>query len=108
MDYTTLDNPALWALAVGFFSPPFVSLIQQRKWSARTKSLVAFVFYVVVAAIAAYFSGLFNIGDIGRLGLLIFLSAAASYNALWKPTGVSPAIEKATSVEEGEHRAEAP
>jgi hypothetical protein len=95
--YSGLDTPALWALAVGFFSPPVISVIQQRSWSVRTKSLVAFAFYLVTAAVAAYFVGLFNLPDIGRLALLIFLAAAASYQALWKPTGVSPAIENATS-----------
>ena len=98
-NFLTLTNSALWALAVGFFSPPVISLIQQRTWSTRTKSLVAFAFYLVTAAVAAYFAGLFTLPDIGRIALLIFLAAATSYQALWRPTGVSPAIEKATSAE---------
>lgn len=95
--YSGLDNAALWALAVGFFSPPVISLIQQRQWSTRTKSLVAFGFYLVVAGIAAALQGAFNVPDLVRAFLLIFLAAAASYTTLWKPTGVSPAIEDATS-----------
>lgn len=95
--YLGLDTPALWALAVGFFSPPVVSVIQQRSWTPRRKALVAFGFYVIVATVGAYFAGLFNLPDIGRIALLIFLAAAASYQSLWKPTGVSPAIEEATS-----------
>lgn len=103
----TLDNPALWALAVGFFSPPVISTIQQSRWSARTQSLVAFGFYLVVAAVTAYVLGLFAVGDIFRLALLIFLAAGTSYKTLWKPTGVSPAIERVTSpkTDAPEHRA---
>lgn len=95
--FLSLGTPDLWALAVGFFSPPIISVIQQSRWNARRQSLVAFGFYLVVAAVTAWFAGLFSIGDIGRLALLVFLSAGTSYKALWKPTGVSPAIEAATS-----------
>jgi hypothetical protein len=98
--YTGLDTPALWALAFGFFSPPVISTIQQRTWTPRTKALVTFGFCIVTAVIGTYFAGLFTFLDIGRSALLIFLAAAASYQALWKPTGVSPAIEKATSAPE--------
>jgi hypothetical protein len=104
-----LDNPTLWALAVGFFSPPVISVIQQSRWSAKTQALVAFGFYLVVAAVTAYVAGLFNTGDILRLALLIFLAAGTSYKTLWKPTGVSPAIEARTTLKQDnapEHRAE--
>ncbi|BCW79019.1 hypothetical protein [Arthrobacter sp. NicSoilC5] len=106
-EFLNLDNPALWALAVGFFSPPVISTIQQSRWSARIQSLVAFGFYLVVAAVTAYVLGLFAIGDIFRLALLIFLAAGTSYKTLWKPTGISPAIERVTSPTNApEHRAE--
>lgn len=103
-----LDNPTLWALAVGFFSPPVISIIQQSRWSARVQSLAAFGFYLVVAAVTAYVAGLFNTGDILRLALLIFLAAGTSYKTLWKPTGISPAIEAVTSPKDNapDHRAE--
>lgn len=104
-DFLNLDTPALWALAVGFFSPPVISIIQQSRWSARTKSLVAFGFYLVVAAVTAYVLGLFNTTDFFRLALLIFLAGGASYQTLWKPTGVSPAIQSATSSSDGKHEA---
>lgn len=96
--HSLLDTPALWALAVGFITPPVVSVLNEQKWSARTKSLVAFGFYLILAAVAAYFAGMFTVGDVGRLWLLIFLSASTSYRNLWKPTGISPAIEKRTSM----------
>jgi hypothetical protein len=96
-DFLTLGTPTLWALAVGFFSPPVISVIQQSRWKPRTQSLVAFGFYLVVAAVTAWFAGLFSIGDVGRLALLIFLAAGTSYKTLWKPTGISPAIEAVTS-----------
>ncbi|MEW9874046.1 hypothetical protein [Arthrobacter sp. HS15c] len=101
-----LDNATLWALAVGFFSPPVISTIQQSRWSQRTQALVAFGFYLLVAAVTAYVAGLFTTGDILRLALLVFLAAGTSYKTLWKPTGISPAIEAATSpTNDGKHEA---
>lgn len=97
-DFLNLGTPALWALAVGFFSPPAISIIQQSRWSERRQALVAFGFYLVVAAVTAYVLGLFNTPDILRLALIIFLAAGTSYKTLWKPTGISPAIEAATLV----------
>jgi hypothetical protein len=95
--FSVLDTPALWALVVGFITPPIISVIQENKWSARTKALVAFAFYLMIAAVAAWFAGLWTVPDVGRLWLLIFLSASTSYRNFWKPTGISPAIENATS-----------
>lgn len=105
--FLSLDNVTLWALAVGFFSPPVISIIQQSRWSQRRQSLVAFGFYLVVAAVTAYVAGLFTTGDILRLALLVFLAAGTSYKTLWKPTGISPAIEAVTSPHDAPgHRAE--
>lgn len=95
--FSMLDTPALWALAIGFVTPPVVAVMQEQKWSARTKAIVAFAFYLLIATATAYFTGLFTAPDIGRLWLLIFLSASTSYRNFWKPTGVAPAIEAATS-----------
>lgn len=101
-----LGTPALWALAVGFFSPPVISTIQQSRWSTRTQAMVAFGFYLMVAAVTAYVLGLFNTLDVLRLALLIFLAAGTSYKTLWKPTGISPAIERVTSPPaDGKHEA---
>jgi hypothetical protein len=108
MDYSGLTDADLWSLAVGFFAPPVISIIQQSKWSARTQSLVALAFYVAVAAVGAYLAGNFDAGNLVRSALLVFLMGSAAYKAVWKPTGVSPAIEAATSPKpaDGRHEAE--
>jgi hypothetical protein len=91
-----LDSPALWSLALGFLSPPVISIIQQTRWSERTQSLVAFGFYLVTAAVTVWLSGDLNGGDYVRTALLIFIAGSTSYKAFWKPTGISPAIEAVT------------
>lgn len=100
-----LGPVALWLLAVGFFSPPVISVIQQSRWSARTQSLVAFAFYLIVATVTAWLQGIFTPTGIVVAVLVVFISAGNAYKALWKPTGVSDAIEAATSptAEAGRH-----
>lgn len=97
MDYSGLSNYDLWALAVGFLSPLVLSVIQQSKWSTRTQSIVAFAFCFAVALVATLFQGTFDLGDLARTFLLVFLASSVAYKSFWKPTGVSPAIEAATS-----------
>lgn len=93
----SLDSASLWALAVGFFSPPIISIIQQARWTPRTRSLVAFAFYLVVAAGTVFLSGALTGGDYIKVALVIFVLASVSYQHIWRPTGISPAIESVTS-----------
>lgn len=88
-----LGAPALWLLAVGFFAPPVIAIIQQARWSARTQSLVAFAFYVAVAAVTAWLNGIFTAYGLAVSILVVFVTAATAYRELWKKTGVAPAIE---------------
>ena len=96
-DLVQLGDLGLWSLLVGFFSPLIISVIQQNRWTPRAKSLVAFLFYLVVGAVTAYFSGVFTVTGLATAILVVFVTAANSYKALWKPTGAAPAIESATS-----------
>jgi hypothetical protein len=114
MDAATLSTlaglgpVALWLMAVGFFSPPVIAVIQQAAWSARRKSIVAFVFYLIVAFVTAWLNGIFSTVGLVTAVLVVFVVASTAYKALWKPTGVAPAIEAATSTgTDGRHEADA-
>jgi len=88
----------MWAIIVGFFSPIVLSVIQQPKWSERVQSIVAFVYSLIAGAITAYFSGAFDsVANAVTAILLVLVATIAFYKGFWKPTGVSPAIEGATS-----------
>lgn len=101
-----LGPVALWLLAVGFFSPLVIAVIQQTRWSARRQAIVAFAFYVGVSTVTAWLNGIFNTAGIIVAILVIFVTAGNAYKLLWKPTGVAPAIEKATPVgKQGRHEA---
>lgn len=104
----SLGPVALWLMAVGFFSPLVVAVIQQSRWSARRQSVVAFVFYVVVAAVTVYLNGVFTTVGLVTAILIVFVTASTAYKNLWKPTGAAPAIEAATPAgkKQGRHEAD--
>lgn len=98
------SDAAMWAIIVGFFSPVLLSLILQAKWSARTKAVVAFVVSGVIGLLTAWITGaLVGLAPLSVV-LLVFVTAIASYGQFWKPTGIAPAIEAATSAKVIEHQ----
>lgn len=92
-----LGPVALWLMLTGFFSPLAIAVIQQSRWSPRTQSLVAFGFYLAVATVTAWLQGIFTTTGVIVAVLVVFISAGNSYKLLWQPTGVTAAIEAATS-----------
>ena len=91
------SNQAMWAAVAGWFVPLLISAIVQTGWDSRAKSLAAFAVCVGVAAVTAWLAGQLTLEDLVTSGLIVVVTAKTSYEALWKPTGVAPAIERATS-----------
>lgn len=97
-----MTNLAMWNLVVGFLSATFVlPVIQQPRWSAATRSLVTFIYSVVVGAGTAYFTDAFaHLNDVRAVVtsiLMTLIAAIATYKGFAQPSGVAPAIESATS-----------
>lgn len=89
---------ALWLIAVGFFSPLAISTIQQTRFSPRLQSIIAFAFYLLVAAVTVYLNGIFSTSSLIVALLVVFVTGSTAYKTVWKPTGVAPAIEAATPI----------
>jgi len=92
-----MGNLEQWSLIVAFFVPPAVALINQTGWSSKLKAVVFFAISLLAAAGTAYFQGDLTGKRFLDSALLIVAAAAAYYHGLYKPTGVAPTIEKATS-----------
>lgn len=92
----------MWELIGGFVSATLVlPVIQQPRWTSRTRAAVTFVYAVIVGLVTAYLTGAFEgVHDV-RTGvssvLLLLVTAVASYRGFAKPTGIAPSIERATS-----------
>lgn len=102
-----LGPAALWLMVVSFALPPVIAVIQQARWSPRTKSLVAFGVYLLVAAVWALLNGIFTATSLVVAVLAVFVIAGNSYKLLWKPTGIAPAIEAKTPIADKQGRHEA-
>ena len=93
-----MSNYQMWLLIVGFALPPALSVVQQSKWSDRLRAVVAFLACAVAAAGTAYFQGDLTGKRFVEGGLVVLVTAVATYRNFWKPTGIAPAIETKTNV----------
>jgi len=96
-DPGAMTNAAMWAGIVGFFLPIAASVIIQQKWAQPVKAVAGFLCCVTAAVGTAYFTGLLDPTDVARCFLVVFTLAIAAYYGFWKPTGIAPKIEAATS-----------
>jgi len=87
----------MWSLIVGFFMPPVQAVIQQTHWSSRVRAGVNFVACFVAGTGVAFFQGDFTGRRVVGSVLVVLVTTIAVYKGTWKPTGVAPAIEAATS-----------
>lgn len=91
-----LGDTALLALIVGFIAPVVYNLLIQSGWSARTQSIVAFLFSAVLGGVTALVAGAFNGVGIVTSILIVFVVAISTYQSFWKK--VTPNLKEATSI----------
>ena len=86
-------------LAIGGVAMPFlIALINQTHWNTKLRGLVAFALCLGAAAILAAVHGTLTLANWRDTAILVTGAAMVMYHALWKPSGIAPAIESATTV----------
>lgn len=96
---------------LGFLAPLLVAVVNQPRWSARVRRVMAIVVSLALAVVALFITGALNqpIED-PRAGMVVILAvigvAQVAYALLWKPTGAVQAVEEATTVDKGKHEAD--
>ncbi|WP_445520378.1 hypothetical protein [Streptomyces sp. NEAU-174] len=97
---STLDSITTGA-QVGALLPLITALVQRPAWSAEVKKMVAVVLALVAGVITVATSGgweQFQHGTMTFATITAVLAASQStYDLIWKPSKVAPAIESATS-----------
>ncbi|MFD7664282.1 hypothetical protein [Streptomyces sp. NPDC059788] len=92
-----MTNAQMWALIVGFASPMLISVINQPQWSPAARTLVQVVVSVLVGLGSALFAGDFAGKDVVTSILVAAVAAISAYKGVFKPSGIAPKVEKATS-----------
>jgi hypothetical protein len=102
---SVFDSPVVldtvsWGLIAGVVTPWLTSIVQQPRWSNRTRAWVGAGISVVIGILTCLVNGDLHAQE-GQTVLAtvaaVLVASQAAYSQLWKPTGVSPAIESATS-----------
>lgn len=92
----------MWSLLVGAFTPPLVAVINQPRWSGAVKFTVTAAVCTAVAALTAYLQGDLTGRRWLSSALVVAVTALITYQTGWRPSGVAPGIERATS-SQGSH-----
>jgi peptidoglycan/LPS O-acetylase OafA/YrhL len=92
-DSTSID------LALGGVAMPFlIAAINQRGWDPKLKGTVAFLACLGAAAILAAIHGTLTLENWRDTAIVVTGASMVMYHALWKPSGLAPAVEDKTSV----------
>lgn len=98
---TNLSETASWGLIAGVLLPLLTSVVQQPKWTNRTRVFVGWGLALVAGVLTCLANGTLDNFDtspetvLGTIAL-VMVASQATY-AGWKKSGVAPAIENATS-----------
>lgn len=95
LDPRILADP--WYLAATPFLPLVIAFIVNQKWSASLKALVALFVCAVFSIVICIHAGVTQGLDIVTAFFLVLTVVKVTYEAVWKPLQIAPAIEKATS-----------
>jgi hypothetical protein len=90
---------ASFDLAVGGVAMPFlIALINQAHWNPKVRGLVAFAACLGAAALLAALHGTLTLTSWRASAITVTGAAMVMYHALWKPSGLAPAVEAATTI----------
>lgn len=103
--YAAADSPAaeplpdlvMWSGLVGFGMPPLVAIINQATWASWVRAIVTLLLCVAAGAGTAYFDGNLTGQRWTTAALIVATAAIASYRMFWRPSGIAPGIEAATT-----------
>lgn len=94
---------AWYILVTGPLLPLVQSLINQPRWNAGVQAVVGAVLAGIAGIAVAWHSGVLgaNAGTLFTVAnaVILFNLSSGFYKHFWKPTGIAPAIEGATSKE---------
>jgi len=90
-----LSNLAMWSLIVGALTPPLLSVIQQPRY-ARFRPVLMIGAAVIDGVVISWLQGNLDFSRFVNSALVAGVAIITAYHGIWKPSGISPAIEQKT------------
>ena len=101
----TPTNAELWAAALGYVLPLAIAVVAQPRWTGAVKGLLMLAVAVLDGLGTAYFNGQFDGKPIITCILIAAVAIGVAYHTVWRPSGIAPGIERATSTGGPRHAA---
>ncbi|MFI1165664.1 hypothetical protein ACH4UM_19115 [Streptomyces sp. NPDC020801] len=92
-----LSNAELWAAALGYVLPLAIAFVNQPRWVSWVKGTLMLVVATGDGLGTAYFGDQFHGKPIVTCVLTAAIAIGVAYHTVWKPSGIAPALERATS-----------
>jgi hypothetical protein len=88
-----------WTLLVGAIVPVLVAVVNQPGWNATVRRIVAVGVSLVIGLGTVVAQGLADFSPAGALVTIAAVvgAAQAAYALIWKPSGTTDSVERATS-----------
>lgn len=83
--------------------PPIIAVLNQRQWTTQVKAIVALAACLLVALLLEWLRGPLALTGWRDTALVVAGTAFASYQLYWRPSGIAPAVESATSLPTHDH-----
>jgi hypothetical protein len=98
LPHVALDDTVSWGIFAGVFTPILTSIAQRKTWSGPKRTFVGLGISVVIAVLTCLADGTFDhTKTLLATVAAVTLVSVTTYHGLWKPSGVAPKIESATT-----------
>ncbi len=88
----------LTSIVIGSLLPNIIAIVIQPEWRREARGLVAFGICIVAGVLIALLQGdIDRDGDVATSVVAVLITSQVLYQALWRPSGIAPAIERASS-----------
>lgn len=87
------DVIGLYEMIVGIFLPLIISVFVREQWTKERKLWISLGFVILASAGYVFYSGEFDLVNIGGTVLKIFGISVTTYKLFWLPSGVTNGLE---------------
>jgi hypothetical protein len=92
-----LSNLAMWSLIVGALTPPLVAIVQRPTFNPTFRVIIMIGSAAIDGVAVAWLQGDLNLARFTNSALIAGVAIISAYYGIWKPSGIAPKTEKATT-----------